>query len=379
MPVMGCRMSLRSVKLIVFLILLHSVDASGQSEKASGGFSETSLLVLVSLFSSLDNLRPDKGSGTLPQNEADFELSDELSECECDSCFVISCPLQNTNPSQASSTESLAASSPGKTHCPPVTALPASCFLTPVGQGDDDPDQPPENNDQEFLELGICPICQESLPTHTMELTYCCGRLFHADCLTKYLRHSANGLSCPLCRTIPWCYYDRSKPNTVAQPGRRPLRCPHCRSTFRHQLTLSDHLRLRHDYCWHCPVSLGNEFHIQQHNVAHGFTFMCAFCNWPATEVDELQAHMDIGHPYRSPRQDCFCFGSVTPYQQMLEQGVRHYQCSVCSSLTHSYQEHRVHMQEHRLFLCLCCESRFGTASALEQHARHCSLPDSEN
>ena len=127
--------------------------------------------MLTSLFLSFKNILRDKNPDDLAQNEAD-------------NCFIISCPLDNKKSPEDSSKERKTVSSGSDgTHSTPGMCLPASCFLTVMGQGDDDPSLPPEQKDGDVLASDICPICQEPLADNTVELTHCCGRLFHAHCL----------------------------------------------------------------------------------------------------------------------------------------------------------------------------------------------------
>ena len=258
------------------------------------------------------------------------------------------------------------------------SVLPASCFLTTLGEGDDDPKKPDEDDKEESPVSDVCPICLESLNSKTMELTHCCGRLFHAACLTQNCRQSTEPLRCPWCRSSPFFFIYRPREVTPA-PGQRPLYCNHCRSTFRYRDRLNEHLRLRHNYCWRCPVEIGNHFDIQEHNLEHGFPNMCTLCNFPTANVHDLYTHITHNHSFRSPRQDCLCFGHRVPYEEMRRSGTSHYQCSVCNVLSHSYQEFLQHMQTHLPYHCLCCNSGFATAADLQNHSPHCLFPESGN
>ena len=362
-------MLIKSFRLVVFLILLHSFAASGQGELKPDAPHEISLLVLSSIFLPPEFFHLDSRNTFLLEDKGNFEKLEDRARNNS----IITHPAGNSaSPQQSCLTESQTGPDSDNIYIFWTMYLPASCFLTPTGQGGDDPSLPPDEDDEESPVSDICPICQEPLSIETMEMTYCCGRLFHTHCLTLHLCHSHNGSSCPWCRRMPWRYYNEHTPEQSHQPRRRPLRCQHCRSTFCYTDHFIHHLRLHHNYCWYCPVATGNAFDIRLHTFEHGFVFMCASCNWPAMNTADLFRHVLHDHSYRSPRNDCFCFEVLMPYHEMRERGISHYACSICNALRHNYQSYLTHMQDHELFLCLCCNNRFRTAMALQEHAAHC-------
>lgn len=361
----------------VLSFLLFSITTPGHAESLSGSSETISFLALTGLFLSLDQPTID----TNLFSAGSFEKEQALANNPYPPFSLICCPkgFESTEspckpPDNSNSEVQNSAGSFSNSR-----SLAASCFLTTLGKGDDDPEEPnEEEEDEESPVSGVCPICLEALSEKKMELTHCCGRLFHAACLTQCYLTGEQPLRCPCCRSSPF-FYQYKPPSVAAVPGRRPLRCNHCRSTFRYLNRLNNHLRLQHNYCWICPVEIGNHFDIEEHNLEHGFPNMCAICNFPTNSANDLYTHITHNHSFHSPRHDCSCFGQTIPYGEMLQMGARHYQCSVCSTLSHSYEEYMQHMQTHLPYHCLCCSSRFATDTDLRSHFPHCSTSESDN
>lgn len=357
------------------LLALFIITIPSYAESFSGSSENISFLTLAGFFLSIN--RPSNYeelySKALPNRELALTAPPF-------SCFLICFPA-GSDPNSPVQTFSAKSDSTDQNTSGSISTsftLPATCFLTSLGQGEDDPEEPNEDDDEESPVSDVCPICLESLNSKNMELTYCCGRLFHVDCLDQNSRNSPEPLKCPWCRSSPFYYISKPSKATPA-PGRRPFPCKHCRSTFRYPNRLSNHLRLHHNYCWCCPVEIGNNFNIQEHNLEHGFFYMCALCNFPTAHANDLYTHITHSHAFRSPRHDCFCFGQIISYKEMRRSGIRHYQCSVCNALNHSYDEFIQHMQTHQPYLCISCNSRFATASDLRNHFSHCLISESDN
>lgn len=374
------------IRFTVLLVIIAAPTTFAQLREPSIGDGYLSPLLLASYVLPFKWLhKSEKADLDSDQIFNDKQTSSKLRNA-C--CLVISCPLINARAPETHSRPLAAAGNQGE------NAQRSSRLLRYIPMSDrsndDDPEKPGQNNgDPTPVESIICPICHEPVSDTGDELTSCCNRLFHAACLADYCILGLSPSVCPWCRAEPWYRDEHYLVCLISQhhifPGRtasvhahrnrlRPWRCSHCRSTFRYEANLNIHLRKQHSYCWFCPIGVGNDFNIEQHNFNHGFYYMCLQCHWAAEDLYELYEHITHDHNFRSPRHDCTCFGGRISYSSMRQQGLCHYVCSLCEHISHSYALHSQHMWTHQLFVCLHCSNRFGSCSELQEHSRGCPI-----
>ena len=208
--------------------------------------------------------------------------------------------------------------------------------------------------------------------------------MFHIKCLWEYQRKGIRPEECPNCRAVCFRYIsEEGRPpsanqdeiSVAVQPQatqtRHFLICPLCpRRRYTHRPNWEAHLRSAHQYCWLCPVELGNNYTITEHYLSHQppIHYMCAQCSFPAASVNQLQVHVDYDHSFRSPRADCHCFDQALTLAQLAELGMNHYLCTICNHLSHRPIEFREHRREHQLFQCTRCQRRFSWQGLPQQH-----------
>uniref|UniRef100_A0A7M4FME1 Zinc finger protein 142 n=1 Tax=Crocodylus porosus TaxID=8502 RepID=A0A7M4FME1_CROPO len=179
-------------------------------------------------------------------------------------------------------------------------------------------------------------------------------------------------------------YVDSHEPPAAAPAADRPLACPSCDFTCRHQLVLEHHVKghggTRVYKCSDCAYTTKNKQKITWHIRIHTGEkpYKCHLCTYTCADPSRLKYHMRIHkeeRKYLCPECGYKCkWVNQLKYHMTKHTGLKPYGCEECEYRTNRADALRVHRdtrhREARAHMCEQCGKAFKTRFLLRTHLR---------